>query len=98
MTQQQHPSADDNEFGRPAFKRLGLEQVLDWHQEAQPFIVDGLVREGSVTVFLVDPRINVRHFPIDLAMAAAAGTVIQPFGLGAAKANRSLPARWRCQR
>lgn len=84
MTQQQHPSADDNEFGRPAFKRLGLEQVLDWHQEAQPFIVDGLVREGSVTVFLVDPRINVRHFPIDLAMAAAAGTAIQPFGLGAA--------------
>lgn len=73
----------DEYFGTPEFKPQGLDQILNAHYEVSPFVVDGLVRENSVSVFLVDPRINVRLFAMDLAMAAASGTAIEPFGVGA---------------
>lgn len=73
----------DDDFGTPAFKPQGLDQILTAHYEVNPFVVDGLVRENSVSVFLVDPRVNVRLFAIDLAMTAASGTAIEPFGVGA---------------
>jgi len=74
---------DDELFKMPAFKSIGLDDILTWHEELPPFVVDGLVRAAAVTVFLVDPRVNVRYFALDLAMAAASGTAIEPFGPGA---------------
>lgn len=76
-------SDDDEVFKVPAFKPLSFNDILTWHTELPPFVVDGLVRAASVTVFLVDPRINVRYFALDVALAAASGTEIKPFGLGA---------------
>lgn len=77
---------DLDEEGWPiiqAFRPMGLEEIFELRRERPPFIVEGLVRERATTVFLTDPHVRLRYFPMHVALSAVSGARLEPFGPGA---------------
>ena len=83
MSERPKELVDDEGFPiTHAFQPMRTAEILQLRREPLPFTVEGLVREKGSTVFLVDQRIDTRYFAIHLALVAASGARLEPFGRG----------------